>query len=75
MKGVTVCLDNASFVLCAPFIIKEKEMASVETLIKISNSLKEQQISLFIFPLFEVSVKLFVITYKFVVYVKSMEAV
>ena len=33
MKGVTVRLDNASFVLCAPFVIKEKEMASVETLI------------------------------------------
>ena len=34
MKGVNVCLDNVSFVLCTPFIIKEKEMASVTTLIE-----------------------------------------
>ena len=50
-------------------------MASVKTLIKISNSSKEQQILLLIFPLFEVSVKSFVISNKFVVYVKFMKAV
>ena len=50
-------------------------MASVKTLIKISKSAKEQQILLLIFPLFEVSLKSFVITSKFVVYVKFMEAV
>ena len=27
MKGVTVCFDDVSFVLCPPFIIKEKEMS------------------------------------------------
>ena len=62
MKGITVCLDNVSFVLCPPFEIKETEMASMKTLIKISNSSKEKQILLFFFPLFEVSVKSFVIT-------------
>ena len=50
-------------------------MASVKALIKISNSSKEQQILLLIFPLFEASVKSFVITNKFVVYVKFMKAV
>ena len=54
MKGVTVCLDDVSFVLCPPFIIKEKEM-SVETLIKISNSSKEQLILLLIFPVWSIS--------------------
>ena len=67
MKGVTVCLDNVSFVLCPPFEIKGTEMASMKTLIKISNSSKEQQILLLIFPLFEVSVKSFVITYWLVI--------
>ena len=33
MKGVTVCLDSVSFVLCPPLTIKEKEMVPVETLI------------------------------------------
>ena len=50
-------------------------MASVKTLIKTSNSSKEQQILLLIFPLFEVSVKLFVITSKFVVYVQFVKAI
>ena len=67
MKGVTVCLDNVSFVLCPPFETEGTEMASMKTLIKISNSSKEQQILLFIFPLFEVSVKSFVITYWLVI--------
>ena len=64
MKGVTVCLDNVSFVLRPPFEIKGTEMASMKTLIKISNSSKEQQILLFIFPLFEES---FVIRYWLVI--------
>ena len=70
MKGVTVCLDNVSFVLCPPFIIKEKEMASAKALIKISDSSKEKQILLLIYPWFAVSVKSFVIVNKFAVYVK-----
>ena len=45
------------------------------TLIKISNSSKEQQMLLLIFLLFEISVKLFVITNRFVVYVRCVEAV
>ena len=75
MKGFTVCLDNVSFVLCTPLIIKEKEMASVMTLIKIPNASKEQPILLLIFPLFEVSVKSLVIANKFVVYATFVEAV
>ena len=52
-------------------------MAPVKTLIKIPNSSKEQQILLLIFPLFELSVKSFVIANKFVVYAcgSFMEAV
>ena len=42
MKGVIVCLDNVSFLLCPSFIIKEKEMTSGKAFIKISNSSKEQ---------------------------------
>ena len=60
MNGAIVCLDNVDFTLCLSVIIKEKEMAYVETSSKVSSSLKEQQIFLLIFPILGVSVKLFV---------------
>ena len=60
MNGAIVCLDNVDLTLCLSVIIKEKEMAYVETSSKVSSSLKEQQIFLLIFPILGVSVKLFV---------------